>query len=155
MHRIRLLSYSSRGTVMSYSDHSASAASSRARLVLNMVSRGWEYAWKWYADGVMHRKMRRCKLHIWWFLGGVGVEMHVRTIFPLCLAHTTGFLARFSPDFPLPRIGGKILWSTSIGPDVRRGLSGNVRRSQIEPCTSRSARTQIGATPIISNMFDI
>ncbi len=32
MHRIRLLSYSSRGTLMSYGDHSASAASSRTRL---------------------------------------------------------------------------------------------------------------------------
>ncbi len=33
MHRIQLLSYSSRGTLMSYGDHSASAASSRTRLL--------------------------------------------------------------------------------------------------------------------------
>ncbi len=46
------------------------------------MSRGWEYAWKWYADEVMHRKTRRCKLHIWLFLVGDGVKMHVRTIFP-------------------------------------------------------------------------
>ncbi len=32
---------------------------------------------EWYADEVMHSKTRRCELHIWWFLGGVGVEMHV------------------------------------------------------------------------------
>ncbi len=34
----------------------------------------------------------------------------------------------FSPDFPLPRIRGKILLSTSIGPDVRCGFSGKMRR---------------------------
>ncbi len=51
------------------------------------VSRGWEYAWKWYSDEVMHSKTRRCKLHVWWFLGGVGVEMHVRTIFPWLFAY--------------------------------------------------------------------
>ncbi len=73
----------------------------------------------------------------------------------LCLAHTTGFFARFSPDFPLPRIGAEILSSTSIGPDVRRRLSGNVRRSQIESCTSRSVRTKSGPPRLISNMFDI
>ncbi len=36
MHRIRLLSYSSRGTLMSYGDHSSSAASSRTRLLLGI-----------------------------------------------------------------------------------------------------------------------
>ncbi len=58
------------------------------------VSRGWEYALKWYADEVMHSKTRHCKLHIWWFLGGVGVEMHVRTIFPWL-----GFIKRFLRRF--------------------------------------------------------
>ncbi len=32
----------------------------------------------------MHSKTRHCKLHIWWFRGGVGVEMHASAIFP-CL----------------------------------------------------------------------
>ncbi len=61
---------------------------------VKQVSRGWEYAWKWYADEVMHSKTRRCKLHIWWYLGGVGVEMHVCTIFPW-LGFIKGFLCRF------------------------------------------------------------
>ncbi len=39
--------------------------SGRCLTVLNMVSLGWEYAWKLYADEVMHSKTRRCKLHIW------------------------------------------------------------------------------------------
>ncbi len=37
MHRIRLLSYSCRGTLMSYGDHSASAASSRTRLLIHSL----------------------------------------------------------------------------------------------------------------------
>ncbi len=37
---------------------------------------------EWYANEVMHSKTRRCKLHVWWILGGVRVEMHIRTIFP-------------------------------------------------------------------------
>jgi len=42
------------------------------------------------------------------------------------------------PDLPLTRIGEKILLITSIGSDVWHRLSGNVRLSQIESCTSRS-----------------
>ncbi len=41
----------------------------------------------------MHLK-RRCKLHIWWFLGGVGVEMHLRTIFSW-LGSVKGVLCMF------------------------------------------------------------
>ncbi len=26
-------------------------------MMLNMVSRGWEYAWEWNADEVMHHKL--------------------------------------------------------------------------------------------------
>ncbi len=58
------------------------------------MSRGWEYAWKLYADEVIHSKTRRCKLHIWWFLGGDWVEMHIHTIFPW-LGFITGFLCTF------------------------------------------------------------
>ncbi len=42
----------------------------------------------------MHHKTRCCKLHIWWFLGGDGVEMHVRTIFPW-QGFIKGFLRMF------------------------------------------------------------
>ncbi len=42
----------------------------------------------------MHRESRRCKLDIWWSLGGDGMEMHVRTIFPW-LGFIKGFLRRF------------------------------------------------------------
>ncbi len=58
-----------------------------------MVSGGWETAWKWYADEVMHGKTRHCKLHIRWLQGGVGVEMHVRTHFPW-LGFIKGFFAQ-------------------------------------------------------------
>ncbi len=30
---------------------------------------------EWYADEVVHSKTRLFKLHIWWFLEGVEVEM--------------------------------------------------------------------------------
>ncbi len=33
-------------------------------MVLKMVSRGWEYAQKWYADEVMHSKTRRFELYM-------------------------------------------------------------------------------------------
>ncbi len=42
----------------------------------------------------MHRKTRRSKLHIWWFLGGDGVEMNIRTIFPW-MGFIKGFLRMF------------------------------------------------------------
>ncbi len=43
-------------------------------------NRHWEYAWEWYADEVMHCKTRCYKLHIWWFLGGFGVEIMPKII---------------------------------------------------------------------------
>ncbi len=60
-------------------------------------------------------------------------------------ASTAGLtLQDFSLNFPLSRIGVKILLSTSIGPDDQCRISANVKRSQIESCTSSQGRRNSG-----------